>query len=63
MTDWISVKDEVPENDYHYLVAMDGRVEYMFYCDDGYWCRELGLVDVSDRITHWQPLPELPEAF
>lgn len=57
--EWVSVKDEVPENDEYYLVGTtDNEVLYMFYCDDGYWCKELGLVDWSDKVTHFKYLPE-----
>lgn len=61
MSNWISVDDEVPENDYYYIVFSDGRVDYFFYCDDGYWCKAYGLQDMAGRVTHWQPLPRPPK--
>lgn len=61
MSNWISVEEE-PENDYYYLVVVDGDVDYFFFCDDGYWCKHYGLTDMTGRVTHWQPLPEPPEA-
>ena len=60
MSEWISVLDETPESDYRYLVFIDGQVDYMFFCDDGYWCKDYGLADMSGLVTHWMPLPESP---
>lgn len=59
-SDWISVKDELPEKDVQ-LIAYVGKREYGHQfsgitttqfegIDSGYW----------PYITHWQPLPEAP---
>ena len=59
--EWISVDDAEPENDYKYMVFVDGNIDWFLYCDDGYWCKDYGLVDMSSRVTHWMPHPEFPQ--
>lgn len=54
---WIKCSDELPENDNYYLAVFDGETEYLFFCDDAYWCKEYGTKDISFGVTHWQPLP------
>jgi hypothetical protein len=58
MNKWISVKDELPEEDGMYLCAFDdGTIEtFEFDCldDNEYWGVEL----IS--VTHWMPLQDLP---
>lgn len=64
--EWISVKDRLPEDGHLYLVYDDinerigirefNRTYFMSIDSDG----EDGLYTGS--ITHWMPLPELPEA-
>lgn len=60
MNEWISVKDQLPED--------TGR--YLAFCGHAQWgerryklasfLKEAGWIDASD-ITHWQPLPQPPE--
>lgn len=74
MTEWISVKDRLPENQKGFLmhsVLMAYRVE-----DDGAFidyevafkygkfyafCCIDGEFGVITNVTHWQPLPEPPK--
>jgi hypothetical protein len=51
MTQWISVKDQLPENNKEYLV----------YCKHGVYIDHFlpSLKSfVNDGVTHWMPLPE-----
>ena len=69
MTEWICVKDKLPEKDGEYLVY-DGELMwtslYKWPTDKG---NALGFGTlfiptapfVSKRITHWMPLPNPPE--
>lgn len=65
MSEWISVKDRLPQNADEVLVAVEGCVYYCYYrngkfvfeaysscgdCDDEYY-----------NATHWQPLPQPPQ--
>ena len=65
MTEWISVKDRLPEDDGFYLVyTTDGFVSEWqvdeFYLDTNYgWIGERFAPDW--KVTHWMPLPELPQ--
>lgn len=68
---WISVKDRLPTGgDYTVLAVVNGKCNNMASCnaiemasyssDDG-WILE-AYPKLSDmQVTHWMPLPELPE--
>lgn len=65
---WISVKDRLPEVGSETLVVrsipghtkpviarrLEDGPNVWWYCSDAIWC---GL----ESVTHWMPLPELPE--
>ena len=67
MSKWISVKDRMPEPFKDVLVCIDWSrirkekrivtVSYYLGDDEGYFFEE----DTDGRVTHWMPLPELPE--
>lgn len=64
---WISVEDKLPEPEKD-VIILDGRkhidIDHLTYdgednyiwwkSDDTIWCED-------DEITHWMPIPELPE--
>ena len=61
MSDWISVKDELPEESGEYLCAWsDGSIEtFSFDVDDAEFATISGL-SKNWRVTHWMPLPAHP---
>lgn len=58
MSEWISVKERLPNENTRVLVYakqgcyMNLRVDYI--CNGGMWF-------YSMMVTHWMPLPELPK--
>lgn len=58
MSEWISVDDNLPNINTHVLVFLSDRgfqeVPYMITKFDKYG------FNVS-KVTHWQPLPQLPQ--
>jgi hypothetical protein len=64
-SDWISVKDRLPDNDDDVLVTDGKRLEiafWFYYFEPHCWSfsNELAGYDTG-AITHWMPLPPLPE--
>lgn len=73
MSEWISVKERLPERGVHVLVY-DGRIseDYLGTEDHEFMMRSpsdkprrpaswvVGCVTVNGRITHWMPLPDAP---
>lgn len=57
---WIPVEDDLPEEDVSVLCYMRiGEIVVMEYGGDGWYC---GVTRYNPRaVTHWMPLPELPE--
>ena len=75
MSEWISVKDRLPEgdknvlicdvncpNNYEYPYIIDESYEIAFYSERSkHFCLCAKDVDwVTDNVTHWMPLPEPP---
>lgn len=59
MSEWISVKDRLPESPAKVLVIDDGEHVVAFYDKPyGWWFQDMH--EYFGGITHWQPLPELP---
>ena len=71
MSDWISVKDRLPQkDDYRYIWAVSRHfIAVLVYSDreislgmylsvSNKWVDNNG--DVIDFVTHWMPLPEPP---
>lgn len=60
MTDrtWISVDDRLPERGIDVLACYEVTREVAWlHVDDGEWTSMAPL----GRVTHWMPLPELPD--
>lgn len=72
MGEWISIKDEMPEPFLEVLVCyrfksdLDNEDMALGHWNDlyrdGKWYFQADLSDEGDiQVTHWMPLPELPE--
>lgn len=63
MSEWISVKDRLPEKTGLYLIyeqKYNPMMETCFYSNCSGW--QYGFSDSdAELITHWMPLPEPPE--
>lgn len=63
MTDWISVKDRLPEAFQHVIICRNNRqgrqIVEAGQLDISGWWRVYGTRTKS--VTHWMPLPEPPE--
>ena len=66
MSEWISVKDRLPDKEGCYLIVYDETKEI----DIGLWCLERQRFEVVEtewfgyeigNVTHWMSLPEPPE--
>lgn len=62
MTEWISVKDKLPQNKYDFLLVTDGAACRVakFHIDKGYWDFYGLRFWESKDVTHWMPLPKPP---
>lgn len=66
---WISVEDELPRDDEFYLCVVGGDIEVLFYNEgleefyEFYVTKEehLSCDDLTQRVTHWMPLPQPPK--
>lgn len=60
MSNWISVKDRLPDTNEYVLVATRSKNGAQNidkgYVIDGRWAHR-----GTAEVTHWMPLPELPE--
>ena len=72
MTDWISVKERLPDSSSLWVLfyakdsGMFGGVKYGWMRPDSYgvafWHPPLGVpVYRADQVTHWMPLPDPPK--
>lgn len=60
MSEWISVKDRMPENHEDYLLIGHHNDCYIGHMDiHGDWYDDCGIE--IEGISHWMPLPEPPE--
>lgn len=73
MSEWISVKDRLPESGVPVLVTFVGYTDNKLHSDgvarwepdlngyNGGWEWTLDFSDATVEITHWMPLPEPPK--
>ena len=59
MSEWISVKDRLPEHKGYYLVYWQ-RYGSRDYIEIIYFRGKSRWATANDIITHWMPLPEKP---
>lgn len=58
MSEWVSVKDNLPEKDGTYLVATRNHavlVTHFYKCNHSF-----SSTRINRLVTHWQPLPSPP---
>lgn len=60
VSQWISVKDRLPNEDGWYLVCKHNRVRVAEWCKDC-WYNESDLPIDDCAISYWQSLPEPPK--
>ena len=66
MTEWISVKDRLPKAFQEVILPYNGAIYLGYLTAETFprWCipsfDDIEYVDVDD-LTHWMPLPEMPE--
>lgn len=57
---WISVRDELPPDEEEVLVCTMAK-NGVRNIDKGYWAIDHFIHRGRSQVTHWMPLPELPE--
>lgn len=62
VNEWISVKDELPEDEYECLVVNKSGGYWIgwFKADEERWVID-GTICGDGYVTHWMPLPEPPK--
>lgn len=64
MSEWISVKDKLPEKKGRYICALVNQ-RYPRIREFHDWCRQRPRFWINGveetKVTHWMPLPELPK--
>lgn len=61
MSEWISIKDRLPESDKKVLITDGRNMMVSWYYRWNGMIRWVDTLYVRD-ITHWMPLPESPES-
>lgn len=58
--EWISVRDRIPPDQEEVLVCTLAK-NGVQNIDKGYWAIDHFIHRGRSQVTHWMPLPELPE--
>jgi len=66
MSEWVSVKDRLPEIGKLVLCTFCGIVSYGYYLGDRWQVNDepdysMVKTDIISFVTHWMPLPTPPE--
>ena len=65
MSEWISVKDRMPEKEGKYIVCKSGNVYALPMRINGlghkYWEAGKYFKKETDKVSHWMPFPESPK--
>lgn len=61
MSGWISVDDQLPDDELSVLIALDDGEVWTGFMDAGDW-RFVSADPVTSRVTHWLNFPEPPGA-
>ena len=62
MNNWISVDDGLPDKDDDYLVLSQGHISIAkYWLTIHRWLSSDARISDGQLVTHWQPLPKLPE--
>jgi hypothetical protein len=63
MSEWISVKDQMPENRQYVDILVDGRyrkTDYEYEGDGVFYEDNYDITYSVGSVTHWMPLPKPP---
>lgn len=66
MSEWISVKKAMPNEDKEVLILLETNEQMVAYQSFGKWQVCISVPNTTfyqniDEVTHWMLLPELPE--
>ncbi len=59
---WVDIRERMPNVKEEVLVT-DGREQYVAWFSDKCWTYSYCCGCLCDKVTHWMPLPELPEGL
>ena len=59
MSEWISVKDGLPEKFVNVLVSHHNGITIAYYYNNS-WIGKQGKRHYLSSVTHWMPLPDRP---
>ena len=61
--EWIPVAERLPEDICPVLVVLEWiNIPFMsWYQDEKWWTVGAGTRDITQKVTHWMPLPEPPQ--